>query len=388
MLANDVTFVPAYAGAFLRNYESIVNRNTRINDIFSASTKKLTTTGITIPREVQFPDVSFWQGEINWDEMSTHTRAVIIRIGQAKFIDTQFERNYAEAVKRGVKIGYYFFFDDRYSPGEQATTIINALQGKQIDMEIYIDWEVSYGGAFKGLPQAVALMQAVEGGLALLPNVVGMYTGYYWFRENSNAITNINQYIYLKNKPLWLAWYAAIPDFVLIPAPWTALTHWQFGTPTVAWGQATKELDMNLCSCTSQEFTQKYGGEPIPPDPDEGGNVKYKVTWNKGVARRTAPHTGTATQVTYTGLSYSYSTEVEVIGENIPDALDPGNENKRWVKFVDGFYGASKYPDSLGIPRDRMVKVEEPIPDPEPTVVHTVDIYSNGKVAIDGGDPI
>jgi GH25 family lysozyme M1 (1,4-beta-N-acetylmuramidase) len=362
-MQDEITFVPAYAGQFLRDYQSKPNIHSLTNDSY-AKTTRLTPDffSATIPNEVQFPDVSFWQGEINWDIMAANTKAVIIRIGQAKFVDVQFERNYAEAIKRGLKVGFYFFYDDRYSPGEQAETVLNALAGKQIDMEVFIDWETSYGGQFKGLPNVVALMQATEAGL---PGVdVGMYSGYYWFRENSNAITHASQYAYLKNKPLWLAWYANDPIYVLIPAPWSSMAHWQFGTPAVSWGQATKELDMNYCGCTAQEFVVRYG----KTNDDEGDNepMKYKVLWSQGVARRYAPHTGTATQSTYTGLVYTYPTEVDVIEENIPDALDPANVNKVWVKFVDGYYGAAKYPDSMGVPRVRMEKIEVPVPDPDP----------------------
>lgn len=387
-MQDDITFVPAYAGQFLREYKSEPNVHSLANDAFTKGTPlSLTLFEATIPNEVQFPDVSFWQGEINWDIMAANTDAVIIRIGQAKWVDVQFERNYTEARARGLRIGFYFFFDDRYSPGEQATTILNALAGKQIDMEVFIDWENSYGGQFRGLPQVVALMEVVEAGLP--GATIGMYTGYYWFRENSNAITHASQYAYLRNKPLWLAWYANDPSIVLIPGPWTDITHWQWGTPTVEWGQETRELDMNFCGCTAQEFVDRYGGTNEDEE-EEGETMKYRVAWSQGVARRRAPHTGTATQSTWTGLIYNYPAEVEVIEDNIPDALDPGNVNKKWVKFPDGYYGASNYPDSLGIPRDRMVKIEEPDPEPEPTepvVVHKIDIYDDGKVSIDGGEP-
>ena len=383
-MQDEITFVPAYAGQFLREYKSEPNVNSLTNDTYATTTKIFfDAVGAMIPDEVQFPDVSFWQGEINWDIMAPNTKAVIIRIGQAKWVDAQFERNYEEARKRGLRIGFYFFYDDRYSPGDQATTILNALAGKQIDMEVFIDWENSYGGQFKGLPQVVALMQAVEAGL---PGVtIGMYTGYYWFRENSNAITHSNQYAYLKNKPLWLAWYTNDPGIVLIPAPWTSIAHWQWGTPALEWGQETKELDMNYCGCTAQEFVDRYGGTN-----EEGGNVKYRVIWSRGVARRTAPHIGTATQNTYTGLVYSYPAEVDVIEDNIPDALEPDNENKKWVKFSDGYFGASNYPDSMGIARQRMEKVVEPAPEPEPgepTIVHSIAVYDDGRISVDGGEP-
>ena len=96
--------------------------------------------------------------------------------------------------------------------------------------------------------------------------------------------------------------------------------------------------------------------------------MQYQVVWNRGVARRSAPHTGTASEPTYTGLVYAYPTIADVIEDNIPDANDPTNASKKWVKFADGLYGASNYPDSIGVSRVRMEKVEEPVdPDPEPT---------------------
>jgi hypothetical protein len=377
--SDEITFEHAYAGQFLKDYKSDPNNiHSLTNDLF-ASKVRFSLANIVVPGDaVQFPDVSFWQGEIDWDEFATHTRAVIIRVGQGRFIDPQFERNYAEAVKRGLRVGFYFFYDDRYSPGEQAETLINALHGKIIDMEVFIDWETSYGGGFRGLPNVVSMMEAVEIGI---PGVlVGMYTGYYWFRENSNAITHASHYNYLKSRPLWLAWYADDPSFVLVPAPWSSLTHWQFGTPAVSWGQATLELDMNKCMCNVIQFVDRYGGEN---EEDDGGNMKYKVVWSKGVARRTRPTTSNS----YTGLAYSFMQEVDVIQENVPDALDPVNANKMWVQFADGLYGASVYPDSLGIVRVRMEKIAEPDPDPVPGIVHKIDIYSDGKIAVDDGSP-
>lgn len=113
--------------------------------------------------------------------------------------------------------------------------------------------------------------------------------------------------------------------------------------------------------------------------------MKYKVIWSLGVARRKAPHTGTATQSTYTGLKYEYLAEVDVVEDNIPDAVSPLDVNRKWVKFADGYYGASEYPDSMGVPRERMVKVTEP--DPDPVVVHSIDIYPDGRISVDGGEP-
>ena len=227
--------------------------------------KSLFQPSIIVPTDaVEFPDVSFYQGVIDFDKMALNTDAIIIRLGQNTWEDTEFERNYAEAKARGLKVGGYWFFDGRSSATTQANLIKSLMVGKSFEMELFIDWERNYNGAYEGLKEVVALMQAVE---SVDCFDVGLYTGYYWFIANSNATTHASQYNYLKNKPLWLAWYTTNPANVKIPPPWTTWEHWQYGTPAVGnqFGAATIELDMNkhngdLC---------KYGAVTPP-----GGTMK------------------------------------------------------------------------------------------------------------------
>lgn len=258
----------AYAGQFYQDSPSL-NLHTLVNYLTTKPTKFEPSAQIT--RVVQFPDVSFYQGDINYSIMCMQTEAIIIRAGQNLWVDTKFERNYIEAKKCGKKVGVYWFYDDRIDPGRQAALLISLLAGKKFEMEVFIDWENSYGGGFGGLANVVAMMQAVESaknnGLIDIKDV-GLYTGYYWFRGHSNATTNASQYNYLKNKPLWLAWYTSNPDNVLIPAPWTKLNHWQFGTPTVNWGQETREIDMNFFNGTRLEFNLRYELGEQPPMSD------------------------------------------------------------------------------------------------------------------------
>ena len=68
----------------------------------------------------------------------------------------------------------------------------------------------------------------------------------------------------------------------------------------------------------------------------------------------------------------------------------PLTQTKKWVKFADGLYGAAVYPDSTGVTRTRMEKLVEPDPEPEPTeptISHTIDIFTDGKIAVDNGEP-
>lgn len=224
-----------------------------------------------IVTEKDVPDVSFYQREIDFDVMQSKTDSLFMRSGQRTWLDEQFRRNYSETKRRGMIRGIYDFYDDTASPKEHVDRIINTLGTDLPDMEIYIDWERTYGGQFKGLPNVVATMQSLEDRLGV---DAGLYTGYYWFRANSNPITHASQYNYLKNKPLWLAWYTNNPADVLIPAPWTHLTWWQYGTPVEDYGQQTFEIDKNFFNGTVEQFYNRYGSVPAPTGTGEAMYLK------------------------------------------------------------------------------------------------------------------
>lgn len=254
----------ARMGEFYQDKLSL-NHHTVLNYFLARPVRLEISPTIVIAQEVQFPDVSFYQAEINYSKMCLQTKAIIVRAGQNTWIDDQFERNYLEAKKCGMKVGIYWFFDGRASPLQQANLLISLLRNKTLEMEVWIDWERNYGGQHEGLRNVVAMMELIEkAGLNI--KGVGLYTGYYFFRSNSNPIANASQYEYLKRHALWLAWYTNNPSDVLIPPPWTELLLWQYGTPVIDWGQATLEIDMNWFSKSKQEFEERYGtingGEP------------------------------------------------------------------------------------------------------------------------------
>lgn len=235
-----------------------------------------------IVTEKDFPDVSLYQLEIDYNVMSAKTDTIIIRTGQNLWKDPQFDRNYSQSKLRAMLRGIYDFYDDRADPGRQADRIVGQLQDPP-EMEVYIDWERNYGGAFGGLRNVVALMQAIE---SRLPQITcGLYTGYYFFRANSNPVANAAQYNYLKDKPLWLAWYTDNPAEVLIPAPWSKLTLWQYGTPAEDYGQKSIEIDKNYFNGTVSEFYNRYSA-PQPPTP--GGAMYFKVTSTSSNIRSSA----------------------------------------------------------------------------------------------------
>jgi hypothetical protein len=131
------------------------------------------------------------------------------------------------------------------------------MQGKSLEMEIYADWEEYYGGAYGGLSNVVLFMKYVEQARLNIKGM-GLYTGYYYFKDHSNPITDASSYEYLKNKPLWEAWYSSA-SVVKIPVPWTSWLMWQYGTPAENWGQQSLEIDKNKFNGDRTTFDARYG---------------------------------------------------------------------------------------------------------------------------------
>ena len=339
--------------------------------------------------EKQFPDVSFYQGTINWDVMSSKTDAVIIRAGQGSRVDARFQRNWSEAKRLSMKRGTYWFYDDRNSPGAQAQSVADLLQGDLPEMEVWCDWEKSYDGQFSGLKNVVAFMQAVE---TKLPSVrVGMYTGYYWFRENSNAVTNASQYAYLKDKPLWLAYYADASQ-VQVPPPWTTLLLWQFGTPAIGpeYGVESAEIDMNYFNGTQADFYERYkappngGGEPM--------DHYYKATPNVSGEYRTIRAQATPNikgtrvgQINANHFAKCRVDDVRVYTTDVTDGSYAAKAGDRWLHVfeangapIEGWVAEIH----LG---KRYLNVEEiGASNAAVTLKHTIEVFSDGSIRIDG----
>lgn len=93
-------------------------------------------------------DVSEHQGNINWDETKKHIDFAILRLGwignhNNHTLDSKFERNYSECKRLGIPVGVYIYC---YSSSEDtaksgANWSIEKLQGKQLDLPVYIDME-------------------------------------------------------------------------------------------------------------------------------------------------------------------------------------------------------------------------------------------------------
>lgn len=94
-------------------------------------------------------DVSSWQGDINWKKVKeAGCDFAIIRVGFGHkntelVYDTYFKDNLIEAQENGIEVGLYFYSYAKTikEAEEQATWIIDSLDGRNIELPIAFDFE-------------------------------------------------------------------------------------------------------------------------------------------------------------------------------------------------------------------------------------------------------
>jgi len=316
-------------------------------------------------RGIVGPDISFYQGDpvngqfVNFQKMKDYgVFFTVIRAGQHNWKDSAFDYNWKEAKRVGIPRASYFFLDKDGSGTTQARFYWNLIKDDPGEGPLIVDFE-SGSGLWTGLYDFLVELTLLSGYPA---SRIWIYTGrYYWQDFGPKEQT---KRLWFLRYPLWIANYSATLEDEEIPHPWIEPIMWQKGT-TIVWGPdlgvLSLELDWNVFNGDLEKWKNYWFTDYVPTPPEEGENMKYKVVWSNGVSRRTAPTTSNS----YTGLVYSYGTELEVIEDNIPDKDDPTNINKRWVKFSDGYFGASDYPSgAAAVATVRMQKIAEPVPTP------------------------
>ena len=152
-------------------------------------------------------DVSFFQGlDINWGAVKgSGVEGAICRAGQMEggvpSPDSTWETNYAHVKEVGLHIGSY------YTAGagslemaqQEANFFLSQLQGKDLDMPVYIDLEDDGDQSFLHA-NSDAVIQIFMDTLEGAGYRCGVYANYDWFQ---NYIDEERW----KSKPLWLAQY-------------------------------------------------------------------------------------------------------------------------------------------------------------------------------------
>lgn len=96
-------------------------------------------------------DISHWQGKVDFKKVKeSGIEFVILKAGgsdyKTKYKDKKFEEYYKQCKEVGLSVGAYFFAGNDVSNDkgfEDAAYFEKLLQGKQFDMPVYIDFEMS-----------------------------------------------------------------------------------------------------------------------------------------------------------------------------------------------------------------------------------------------------
>lgn len=213
-------------------------------------------------------DISFYQDNpdtpngVDFNRMAQVAGFTIIRIGQGSWADRDFAKNWKAAKTAGIPRGSYWFFDSRYDPIAQANLAAVTLGSDLGELPVFADYEESYGGPWAGWQNFKKFLVRLQDLLQL--KEIGIYTGYYYWRDHSPAPGADLEWF--KRFPLWMARYSS--TIFPLPAPWTDWLFWQYTSSGdgAHYGCESKEVDLNYFNGDQAAFNARFlGGIVLPP---------------------------------------------------------------------------------------------------------------------------
>lgn len=248
-------------------------------------------------------DVSFYQDDnttpqkIDFNKMKAYGASfVIVRAGQYKYKDEDFDYNWYESAKAGIPRSSYWFGDKDDTGKAQARKHWSLIRNDVGEGPHFIDYEGGSWTDWNQLFNFISEFQQLSGS----PNSkIGIYTGYYYWLKYSPANLSIRDWF--KKYNLWLAWYSEDPAYVKVPHPWTDenLLLWQQGTPKIgiAAGAESKEIDLDLFNGDSDRFKFYWGTNPTEPPTGED-MVLYFADLKSGLTSNVRSSAGLSAPVT------------------------------------------------------------------------------------------
>lgn len=198
-----------------------------------------------VGREVGI-DVSHWQGTIDWDRMKASGVAfAFIKATQGtRIVDSQFERNWQEAGRVGIRRGAYHYYENDVSPEAQAAFFAEHAEAGELPPAGDFEDEAEAAG---NLPEQIGhFLEAVEEAFDQTPVV---YTRASWWNDHVGHMPGSDRY------PLWVAHYVGMNDGApppadfrpALPRGWQAHWLWQWTDrgPGKDFGAESEGLDIN-----------------------------------------------------------------------------------------------------------------------------------------------
>ena len=205
-------------------------------------------------------DVSYYQQQPDWNLVANDdVRFAFIRVSDGLVnIDSEFDRNWREARRVGIRRGAYQFFRPNLDPIAQADLLVDRMGALESgDLPPVIDVEATGGLTPANVAARVhTWIERVQARIGVVPII---YTAPYFCRDNVGSPS------YSTEHHLWLAHYTtACP---LVPEPWSRFTFHQY-TDSGSVAGIIGSVDMNIFNGTLADLDAiTLGGEPPPPPP-------------------------------------------------------------------------------------------------------------------------
>ena len=150
-------------------------------------------------------DISFYQGNLNWDIIKSSYQGVIIKSSQYNWEDTMLRSHIQNCIDRDIPFGlYHYYGNDSISAGngtEEAKFFLQYINEfkDHIRLMCFLDIEASMKGG-----ELECLNYLIQNS----PVKIGIYSGEYFYRDNLAAIN--------PGVPIWIANYSNKPNLDMI----------------------------------------------------------------------------------------------------------------------------------------------------------------------------
>jgi GH25 family lysozyme M1 (1,4-beta-N-acetylmuramidase) len=322
-------------------------------------------------------DTSDWDGNVNFQVFKDYGgKFAYIKCIDGTVPSKYWAANNQRAIEAGLLNTVYgwLYPDNRVSCVLQARAYHNLIKGARLSLPPVIDFEwTKYAGiqanpTYTDLDKWVTEFIHVSGVKPLLYSAAG-------YMNLFGAMP-----IGLRAKFagfIWASYGGLQPIYPKgFGAPYNV---WQFSANgdalTLCPGDRNKkELDLNYMNA---DFYARYKSEvptqpPTEPEGDSMATNKVTVTWDDGARERREPRVQSGID-TFRSILLDNSVHYSDF-DVVPDANEPMNPDKKWIKLQSGWYIATRYPSSSGVVQRAIVESVTPPPvDPDPAEGYEVE---------------
>lgn len=330
-------------------------------------------------------DAAFYEPLIDWEKVqNAGYEFAFIKCSQSTYNDKKFYTHWINAKVDGMPRGAYHFYDTQFqsaTPQKQAEFFFSSLGNDLGELPFALDLELYTTGYWFGSRywyDYIERLNELSGNHPLI-----IYTAPSYWSVNATKTPSAQDQSYFAKYPLWIANYkVSVPG---IPKPWKDWLFWQY--------------DSQLVDGVTDELNRPTGCD-----------VDYfhgdREAFNKLIGVQTPPSNGgTMTQIIKGEVLQNLKIHLGVQGAEVGQYLYVGDKIEadkqdatltQWLHLTritrkDGsnFPVGANWWVSAGTAQQYIKWVWETVPVDTPTIVktHTIDIYNNGMISIDGTTP-